>query len=524
MPENQMSRKEAELLNYLREHPIIAASDLLVLNGKPLMLAPHQRVILKSLWEDRPFNLLILSRGMGKTLLLAVYLVLRAMLYPREKCGIVSATYRQAQFVFDEIVRFYQESDFLKAATEKEPSKTPTQCHMRLTNGSDITALPLGDGTKIRGARFYRLCVDETAQVDPEIIDLVLMPFLNVNRDPMNPDSAKRNNQLIMASSAYYQFNHLYEKYLTYRNLVGEGHPDYTLHMFNYHDAPEGFINLKNIEHQKRTMPRVQFLMENENIFPADSEGFLPASLIHSASRKWCRLESEGSPRAEYVLGIDPARRSDNCAFVVIKIGGADSANRIVGVETLNRRSFPEMVEHTRRLLARYNIVRIAIDQGGGGTTIADLLGEETDRYNPKSRKEEAAEPLLVIGDRSTQGRSGRRIIDLVYFSSKVVNDMNHDLKADLENGRLVFPSPPQGGDVREDEAYQEMRFLEDELSSIVATPLKNGFLNFDTPSDKMRKDRYSALLLAAKAARDYLQTEPEEKPRLVTGFWLERL
>jgi hypothetical protein len=134
-----------EMMKIFMDNPDIASSRLLVRNDKPLRLAVHQRLIIKGLWNHQ-FNLLILTRGGGKTFLLGLYCVLKAMLYPREKAVVASSSYRQAQFTFDEIIKFYEESPLLRQSTTKAPTKGPNACEMHLENGSKIIAYPLGDG------------------------------------------------------------------------------------------------------------------------------------------------------------------------------------------------------------------------------------------------------------------------------------------------------------------------------------------------------------------------------------------
>lgn len=526
-----LSQKEIEMFNYLKENPVLAANKLLVRNGRPMELTWYQRRIIKDLWKGKPYTLLIMGRGTGKTFTLAVFLILKALFYPRERLGIIGPTYRQSQFVFDEIVRIYEESEYLQASCKKPPSKLPTQCELKFNNGSEIIALPLGnDGNKVRGARFYRLVVDEAAQVPKDIIELVITPFLNTSKDPMSKDKNKKDdNQLIFASSAYYQFNHLYEMYTKYNKLIEEGNPDYSVHRYTYLDAPPGFISLKNIEHQKATFPKVKFLMENLCIFPADSEGFFPASLLRSVESRHALVEAKGVPGAEYVLGIDPAIQSDNFAIVVMKLGATNA--RVVNVKAFNRQnypemSFPKMADEIRKILRDYNVVRIAMDAGGGGTTIRDLLAEEVAMFNPNTGHIESFEPVLTI-DADARYRRGRRIIDLVNFSVKEINNMNYDLKSDLENKRILIPTPPLDNTDTlsisdQDRIYMEIRQMVNEVENIVTTPLNSGYLHFSTPNDSLKKDRYSAFLLAAKAARDFVRGETTaEAKKLPTGRWV---
>ncbi|MER2007921.1 MAG: hypothetical protein ABS939_10790 [Psychrobacillus sp.] len=134
-----------DMMKIFIDNPDVAASRLIVRNDKPLRLAVHQRLIIRGLWKHQ-FNLLILTRGGGKTFLLALYCVLKTMLFPREKAVVASSSYRQAQFTFDEIIKFYEESPLLRQATTKAPTKGPNSCEMHLENGSKIICYPLGDG------------------------------------------------------------------------------------------------------------------------------------------------------------------------------------------------------------------------------------------------------------------------------------------------------------------------------------------------------------------------------------------
>jgi hypothetical protein len=67
---------------------------------------------------------------------------------------------------------------------------------------------------------------------------------------------------------------------------------------------------------------------------------------------------------------------------------------------------------------------------------------------------------------------------------------------------------------------FDEIEDMVTETMTIVPTPTKSGFLHFDTPKQKMKKDRYSAFLLACQGARE-LQRDWGGPPvkRLATGF-----
>jgi hypothetical protein len=524
--EKTLNEEQRKMLEFFLQNPDVSCQYLVVRNDKPCRLAVHQRLIIKGLWSHQ-FNLLILTRGGGKTFLLAMYCMIKALLLPREKCVIASSSYRQSQFTFDEVIRFYDESPLIKQSCSKPPTKGPTSCEMHLENGSKIIAYPLGDGQKIRGARANTLVMDEVAQIPEDIISVVIMPMLNTRQDPW--DTTGRKNHLVMASSAYFQFNHLYKKYCDYLEYIdsqSEKHdPNYGLHLYTVDDMPDGWMDMAVVNNTRASMTELQYLMEYMCIFPSDSDGFFPAHLMNGAMRPSVLIEPSGERGAKYVFGIDPARTGDNFALVVVRLG---NPNKVVACYSLNRKTFPDMHEFIRTKLREYEtnggeVVRIQMDNGGGGLTIKDYLAEEFPWYDAEKAIWKTDSAIIDIDDEDYQYTSGRRILKMQVFSSQSVNSMNYDLRADLEQKRVILPSQPP---TEEDDEmiyrriFDEIHEMVKETMTIVTTPLQNGFHRFDTPKQRMKKDRYSGLLLACQGARE-LQKDLAGPPipKLAKGF-----
>jgi hypothetical protein len=518
-----IEKEYAGMMDIFVKNPDIAAQYLLVRNDKQMRLAVHQRLILRGLW-DHQFNLLILTRGGGKTFLLALYCILKTMLFPREKAVVSSSSYRQAQFTFDEVIKFYDESPLFKQACTKPPTKGPNACECHLDNGSKIIAYPLGDGQKIRGARANTLVMDEVAQIPPDIINLVILPMMNTKQDPF--DTSGRKNHLVMASSAYFQFNHLYDKYEAYKQRINKKSPDYDsnygLHVYTVNDMPHGWMDEAIIKEAKSQLTELQYQMEYECLFPPDSDGFFPASLVREARRSSVMVELVGQPNAEYVFGIDPARTGDNFALIVIKVG---PPNRVVACYSLNRKTFPDMHTFIRSKLRDYSmngakVVRIQMDNGGGGSTLKDYLAEEHPWFNLEKDQWETMPAIIDIDDEEQQYMKGERILKMQVFAPNSINSMNFDLRADMEKRKLIIPVQSHNHDKEHEDVYDEIDEMIKELMTIVTTPLKSGFLHFDTPKQRMKKDRYSAFLIGAEGARDMLrETVGPPTSKLARGF-----
>lgn len=554
-----------------------AARTLLRWKGKPVDLAPFQSVILDVLW-NKTFPILLASRGASKTWLLALYAVLRAMLTPGSKIVIVASSFRQSKLVFEYVEEFYEYSPILRAACVKPPEKQTDRHRLRIGTSS-IMALPLGNGEKIRGIRATTILCDEYASIPPEIFQVVVRGFAAVSADPIEAarraheeekadkegGSAKKyqpglqGNQIIYSGTANYQFNHFYKLFCVHKAIIEsefvgsadklntsldiedddenkfEGdldYRDYAIVQIPYQAIPKGFMDEKQIAQARATMPRSLFQMEYECVFPTDSDGFIQRSVINKATPGmpgWNAgapfgIEKHGSDRFKYVMGIDPARKTDNFAISILKLMG-NGVVKNVFCTSFNKKSFNDCTREIRKLLRTFNVVRIAMDAGGGGLAIEDNL------QDPAMIPEDE-QPIWRIDDDETLKFEGLHILDMVNFTSSWLGEANYGLASDIEQQRLIFPyrTTDTSRDEEEEDIWEEIDEQKDEICMITVTSTKTGVQHFDIPElpasqqstikQMRRKDRYSALLLAAYAARSYgVETTRSVYPS--TGGWI---
>lgn len=514
----------ADMIQYYRHNPVQAAYDLLHID-----LAPIQRVILNDMWFKN-FVITVMGRGGGKTFLLGVNAVLHALLYPGYRIGLIGPSFRQSKMIFSEVEKLYQRSSILREATEKKPVRGSDTCYLRFrgtedSNGSFIEALPIGvDGAKIRGSRFYLIQIDELAQVPTDIIDLVIRPMAAVSLEPMQRVRERERqdrlieqglatsadfvegsaNKMIMTSSGYFKFNHMWHRMKSYwRAMSEEGqNTKYAVHQIPYQLLPAAFLDEENIKEAKRTMSRIEFTMEYEATMVSDSDGFFKASMLEACTigSGFSVLQS-GRSGNEYVLGIDPNQGgSAACGVIIIEIG---APHRIVYVHELKKKTTQAMTIAIQSLTHSFNIVRIFMDSQGGGKPLRDLLQEG---YNSHT-------PILDMDDDTTKGKPGSRILQLINPTTAWISDANFDTLALLENKEIQFPALPMSASPIAEKLYEEVRVLKAQLLSIVVTQTPRGVRHFDTPKKGQKKDLYSALILAAWGVREMTrETQEEEK------------
>lgn len=457
------------------------------------------------------------------TYLIGTLAVLSSMLKPGYRTGLLSPSFRQSKLIFAEVEKLYSQSSIFREACDKPPVRGTDSCYVKFKSvagiaPSFIEAVPLGnDGGKIRGSRFYLIVVDELAQVPDSILDLVIRPFGAASMAPMervrrleqqqklielgiatSEDFEKETvNKMIMTSSGYYKFNHMWRRMKDHWKQMNEAEKKgvdcpYAVWQIPYWDLPTGFLDMNNINEAKRVMSSTEFKMEYEAAMVSDSEGFFKASLLDSCTiNSGFYIETRGNKGGQYIIGVDPNQGgAASAGIVIIRVG---AINKIANVLELKKQTTQEMTETIQDICSDYNVIRIFMDKGGGGKAIADLLEAGHNGY----------EPIIDRTNEDHRHMQGRHILELVAFNPAWIADANFTTKSMLENKSLLFPEIPVSTTVDlESKQYENINTLKSQMLNIIVTQTSTGMLHFDTPAKGQNKDLYSALILAAHGAR----------------------
>lgn len=573
-------------------------------------LLPMQALILKEMWS-RKFPMLVGSRGLGKTFLLSLYCVLRAMLLPGRKIVVVGAAFRQSKYLHDYMENIWKNAPILRDLSDSNsgPRRDVDMCRLTI-NGSTISALPIGDGQKIRGQRANDIIADEFASMSREIFENVIAGFAAVSASPVEnvkrlamEEKAKemgidtstfyqkkdieetKTNQIILSGTAYYDFNHFSEYWKRWKTIIetkgdphaisnnvfnGEDVPssfkwdDYSIMRIPVDLVPRGFMDEGQIARSKATVHNGIYLMEFGAVFTKDSQGFFKRSLIESCvgtDIKPVNIQSgqvffdpllKGSKNEKYLMAIDPASEVDNFSIIILELH--PDHRRIVHCWTTTRKNHTERVKKgltkennfysycarkIRELMDLFPTVHIAMDAQGGGYSVAEALHD----HNQLKPGEVPIWPVIDEDKpQPSDDEQGLHILEMCQFAKyDWYSDANHGLKKDLEDKILLFPRFDPitiGLSIEEDkvnnrmydtleDCVMEIEELKNELSLIEVTESVNGRLRWDTPEVKigvgkkqrMRKDRYSSLLMANMAARNIDFYEKQSTYKAYGGF-----
>ena len=583
-----------EYLSFITQH---------VLN---ISLLPSQALFLNEIW-NRKFPMLIASRGFGKSFMLSLYAVLRALIFPRRKVVVVGAAFRQSKVLFEYMETIWRNSPMLRDICDGDsgPRRDTDRCTLRL-NDSTVTCLPLGDGQKIRGQRANDIIADEFASIPREIFENVVAGFAAVSADPVEnvkrlaaqkkaqelgveiEQEAKqehvKDNQIILSGTAYYDFNHFATYWKKWKSIIkskgeisklreifGEDPPEsfdwtqYSIVRMPYELLPKGFMDADQVARSKATVHTGIYQMEYGACFTRDSQGFFKRSLIEScvASESNDLKDSKGNdiefdavligdPNKRYIFGVDPASEVDNFSIVVLELH--PEHRRIVHCWTTTRSEHKAKVKSgyvsetdfyaycarkIRDLMKLFPCIHIAMDAQGGGVAVMESMHDKD-----KIKEGELAIWPVIDDDKpkDTDGEQGLHILEMCQFAKyDWLAEANHGMRKDFEDRVLTFPrfdtislsiSEHQDNiknrtfDTLED-CVLDIEELKDELSMIQMTQTSAGRDRWDTPEvvvgtgrkSKMRKDRYSALLMANMAARILQRTPTQAEYQFYGGF-----
>jgi len=558
-------------------------------------LSPFQSLLLYEMW-NRKFPMLVGSRGMGKSFILSVYPLLRALFMPRRKIIVVGAAFRQSKVLFEYMDTIWKNAPILRdlCSSNSGPRRDVDRCVMHIGQ-STVTCLPLGDGSKIRGQRANDIIADEFASIPRDIFENVVAGFAAVAASPIEkvkqkarekkakelgipisgPEEqdtgAAKSNQIILSGTAYYDFNHFAEYWKRYHAIVASGGDEFKLQEvfggavpadFDWREysvirmpvdkLPDGFMDSGQIARAKATVHSGIFQMEYGAVFTTDSQGFFKRSLIESCTTSQMKpitLPSgdvcfeallEGDPNKKYIFGVDPASEVDNFSIVVLELNG--DHRRIVHSWTTTRKQHKEKLKSKivteddfysycakkiRQLMKAFPCVEIAIDAQGGGIAVVEAL-QDRDKIG---EGEVQIWPTIEEKEKDTDYHSGLHILKLCQFAkADWLAEANHGLRKDFEDKCVLFPffdTASIGLSIEQDkvsgrkydtleDCVMEIEELKDELSMIVMTQTSSGRERWDTPEVKLgagkktrlRKDRYSALIMANMSARHYSNVE----------------
>lgn len=461
------------MVYWYRRHLDIAAKDIL-----GLKLAAHHAIILRDWGRGKKINHLRSSRGMGKTVLLAIFFLLACILYPRLKVVVAAGTaFRGSKFFLMEIERIVQrvlsgqeDVEYAKSCMvdpKKPITKDPSWWYIRFTNGSLIYGLPLGansEGGNIRGPRGHYLGLDEAFLIPTVVKQAALDPMRNVLYDMRKPhDEQLIKNSEYSVSTIDYDFRDFWKLGEFYKSILESDEDeveyegtrlkkaDVSFFDFNFEDSKythnskhifEWGIDYNSI-HQQRQAPNADdalWLSENKNVPMNITGGYFDYTAIERGQSVTLREKPEEMPQvldscpAPCILGVDTAPSGDNTAFCLIKAGSYENAMDIEKCKVANMGEPCPLLKNSKCLYKRH---------------VPVLSSYEENKMSQKDRVikiYEYRELYNIIAIAMDRRGGGAELADLLKDKTYIDSVINNNPEVDIYDALPIYD--PEDGDI----------------------------------------------------------------------------
>lgn len=517
-------------------------------------IRPFQQVLITFMFRFTYF-MTIASRGMGKSMIVAAFLVAYCTLYPGVKVCIAAGQRGQSINVLNKIVEeFMPQSPNLRNEIAKY-NTSPAEGYIYWKNGSIIKVVTARDSA--RSARANIIIMDEFRLIDKGVVDKVLRKFKAAQRRPnfynkeQYDDKIEANklkypkepNKEIYLSSAYYKYHWSWAKFKAFfKSMMKE--ESYMVVGFPYQlPVYEGYYPEEQIreEMQEDDFDSIAWSMEMDSLFFGSSEkafydfdsidrvrkiqrAIYPKpyyALLNDSKYKY-ELKRNGEVR---LLAMDIATqggsKNDATCFVVMQLiptSNNQYIRNVIYVSTLDGGHTFDQTLKARRLFDDFDCDYIVVDTNGVGIAVFDnLVIEQVD-----DERNVVYPAWSCINDDKMADRCKDPEAEKIIYSVKATAKFNSDaavyLRDCIKRGkiRLLINEVDANDLLNRSKAFQNL-LVEDQVlfqePFYQTTAMINEMINLDytttdgkikvMESSGMRKDRYSAVSYANHIANE---------------------
>lgn len=386
---------------YYRENPQRFVKDYLNVN-----LRAFQKILIYEMMHNN-YTMYIASRGQGKTFLVALFCVVRCILFPKTKICVASATRPQANEVLlkitDDFMKNYNTGSNNLCREIEYHVVSSNNAIIKFANGSWIKVVTASDSG--RSSRANIVVVDEFRMVDKGTIDTVLKRFLTAPRQPnyLNKKEyshlIERNKEIYM-SSAWYKSHWSFDKAKAFTVNLLDDKKKYFICGLPYQIAiKESLLSREQIEDEmsETDFDEIKFSIEMETLWYGDKDGSFFSFEDVVKNR---RLKQPIYPypnklnkipdllaNERRILSVDVAlmaskkgKKNDASSIIInsaIPKNGTSYTSNIIYMENHEGLNTDELALIIRKLYDKYKCTDLVIDSNGVGTGVFDMLVQD---------------------------------------------------------------------------------------------------------------------------------------------------
>ena len=410
------------------------------------LLLPYQRHALQKMFEKK-YSILMWSRQTGKSFVVSLFAVLRAIERKNHLVAIISPTERQSKELMEKVkrhVEFLRQIGKLTGDVEFFEDTQANVLEVRFPNRSRIIGLPANpDG--VRGLTGDVILEEAAFFKDGYKVYQAIFPSITRNRDfkLVVISTPKAKNDI---------FGHLWQ--------MSEGNDLWFRQKLTIYDAVSLGLDV-DVEELRKGVPNQDIWLQEYMCEFLDEESvLLPYELIHACTVEGIEADIRELTGDVYI-GVDIGRRHDLTVISILeKVAGRYYLRK---QEVLRKLPFSEQFKIIDHLTAYAR--KVAIDETGIGMQLAEELAKKWGEFK----------------------------VLRVYFTNKAKEELASRVKAVFED--KIISIPPD-------------KDLIEDLHSVKKTLTPAGNVRYEGETQDSHADRFWSLALALHAS---IQEETKE-------------
>lgn len=501
-----------------------------------IRLKLFQKILIWAMMHNDNFYY-VASRGQGKTYLVALFCVVRCILFPGTKVKVASYTFKQAKEVLLKITEDFMHNSALLRTEIEKISTGQNDCYIYFKDGSWIRVCVAGESA--RGGRSNIIIVDESRMVTNKVVQDILRPMNADARHPAYLDKPQyahlqEVNKEFHMSSAYYAQSEMFDNVKSYvSNMLNPNLKFFVCDLPYQLSIAENLLMRQLIENEmsQQTFSDISFMMEREGLFygsatdalfdfkTLNDRRILEDSLHDLDYYRDNNLRIPEKQKGEIrILSVDIAlmasKKHDNDASALIIHSAIPTSSHnymdnVVYIDTQEGLVTEELGLLIMRYFNQYDCDYIAIDANGVGLSVCDFL--MADRFDPIYGQSYNALDCVDNPEMSERCKvkGAPKVIYAIKATSRMNNDMCLSLRSGFQNGYINLLCSDTNIDeklskIRGYSKLNEIQQARLRFPYVQTTLLINELINLthDTSNGLikvkerpgMRKDRYSSL------------------------------
>lgn len=441
-------------------------------------MAPFQQVLI-NLFFKFTYIMIIASRGMGKSQIVAAALVIYCILYPGTQIVIAAGVRSQSLNVINKIIEEFMPRSHNLQNEIASYKATASEAYIKFKNGSIIKVVTASDSS--RSARAHIVVADEFVQIKESIINTVLRKFKAGQRRPDfydlpkytdKPNAIKSDdwtyvpkeaNKEIYISSAYYKYHYSWNKFNAFYKSMVKGE-NYCVCGFPYQlPVMAGYYPLEQIreEMQEDDFDSISWSMEMESLFYGESAN---AFFTYNDVNAQRRIVQPMYPKPYYsllrnskikytpkqngeirLLAVDVSTqggsRNDATAITLLQMMPTSKgySRWVTYMETIDGGHGQAQAIRIRQLYDDLDVDYVVLDTNGVGITLFDQLTQ--DQFD--GERNVAYEAWSCKNDETMAARCRSENAVKIIYSIKATQQLNSDnavlLRDCMRRGKIRF-------------------------------------------------------------------------------------